>query len=868
MIPKALDIAGRFKVYHGTVPVPVHRLAGEGGCMDENKRSHLEIAIEGMTCASCSARVERALNDLPGVRARVNLTTEQASVDYVPQETGPQTLVDVIAQTGYAPVIAETELAIEGMTCASCVRRVEKALQALPGVLAATVNLATERASVRYFPATVQIDAFTAAVAEAGYAARLLSGSSEAAALRKRQVQTTMRREVLLATVLAIPVLLLSMGGHWVAPLHVWLDTIRPFPHFWEWTEAVMTTIVLFGPGRRFFRPGLIAYRHLSPDMNSLVATGTGAAWLYSMLVLLMPELFPVAARAVYFDSAAVVIAAVLLGKYLEELAKGKTSAAIRKLLGLQAKEAHVLRHGVEETVAIGAVAAGDRVIVRPGERLPVDGRVQAGDSHVNEAMLTGESLPVTKHAGDKVVSGTINLEGRLVVEATEVGTRTVLAQIIRLVEQAQTDKLPIQRLADQAVRVFTPVVLGIALLTFVVWLVVGPAPAITMALLSAVAVLVVACPCAMGLATPAAIMVGTGRAAELGVLFRKGEALETLSKIDMVLLDKTGTLTEGRPSLTDCLAADSTLLLRWAAAVESASEHPLARAVLEAARLQHLVLPPITAFRAVPGYGVEAVVEGRLIRIGTPRFLEQEGWFPDAWADEAAALEAEGKTVIYVTADHLTLGVLAIADTIKSDARALVAAIQDAGLEVAMVTGDAHRTADAVARQVGIHTVHAEILPQGKSEVVRRLQREGHRVAFVGDGINDAPALAQADVGIALASGTDIAIESAEVTVTHGDLGGVITAIHAARKTMRTIRGNLFWAFFYNILLIPVAAGVAVPVGLQLNPMLAGIAMGLSSVFVLTNSLRLRGMRPWPLGTASSTATDLSVTTAKGALS
>ncbi|MHB1804135.1 MAG: copper-translocating P-type ATPase, partial [Acidithiobacillus ferrooxidans] len=512
--------------------------------------------------------------------------------------------ITAIAESGYTPVIAETELVIEGMTCASCVGRVERSLRRLPGVLEATVNLATERAALRYLPDTVDQNTLIAAVTAAGYGARPVQGDV-AVADRKAQAIRTMRRDVILAVVLAVPILLLSMGMALVPAVDRLLSGLEPFPQFWAWVQAVLATIVLAGPGRRFFRPGFLAYRHLSPDMNSLVATGTGTAWLYSMLVLVAPGWFPATARHVYFDSAAVVIAAVLFGKYLEELAKGRTSAAIKQLLGLQAKEAHVLRDGTELQVAIGAVVPGDQVVVRPGERLPVDGVVVDGDSHVDTAMLTGEPLPERKKQGDPVVGGTVNREGRLLIRATSVGQGTVLAQIIRLVEQAQTGKLPIQGLADRVVRIFTPLVILIALLSFFFWLLFGPPPAITLAMLSAVAVLVVACPCAMGLATPAAVMVGTGRAAELGVLFRKGAALEALAAVDTVCLDKTGTLTYGRPAVTRIDAADPAYLLQMAAAVESASEHPLAQAVLAAAGERHLDIPAVGDFTAFPGKGV-----------------------------------------------------------------------------------------------------------------------------------------------------------------------------------------------------------------------------------------------------------------------
>ncbi|MDD5375955.1 copper-translocating P-type ATPase [Acidithiobacillus sp.] len=804
----------------------------------------VEIGIEGMTCASCSSRVERTLSRLPGVRAAVvNLSTEHAAVQYDPAQISPDALITAIAESGYTPVIAETELVIEGMTCASCVGRVERSLRRLPGVLEATVNLATERAALRYLPDTVDQNTLVAAVTAAGYGARPVQGDV-AVADRKAQAIRTMRRDVILAVVLAIPILLLSMGMALVPAVDRLLSGLEPFPQFWAWVQAVLATIVLAGPGRRFFRPGFLAYRHLSPDMNSLVATGTGTAWLYSMLVLVAPDWFPASARHVYFDSAAVVIAAVLFGKYLEELAKGRTSAAIKQLLGLQAKEAHVLRDGTELQVAIGAVVPGDQVVVRPGERLPVDGVIVDGDSHVDTAMLTGEPLPERKKPGDPVVGGTVNREGRLLIRATSVGQGTVLAQIIRLVEQAQTGKLPIQGLADRVVRIFTPLVILIALLSFFFWLLFGPPPAITLAMLSAVAVLVVACPCAMGLATPAAVMVGTGRAAELGVLFRKGAALESLASVDTVCLDKTGTLTYGRPAVTRIDAADPAYLLQMAAAVESASEHPLAQAVLAAAGERHLDIPAVGDFTAVPGKGVRGRVDGVTVLAGTLAWMDEQGVVMAGFS--TGDLQQTGQTIVWVARDGRLLGLLEISDVARPESAQVVRALRTLGLRVAMVTGDAEAAARVIAGRLGIDDIYAQVLPQDKAEIVRRLQAEGRKVVFVGEGINDSPALAQADVGMALASGTDIAMEAADITLTHGDLGGVITAIQAARQSMRTIRGNLFWAFFYNILLIPVAAGVAIPLGIQLNPMLAGVAMGLSSVFVLSNSLRLKRLQPW----------------------
>jgi Cu+-exporting ATPase len=840
-------------------PIPAARLVASSATSsaissaDAAETCDLQLDIDGMSCASCSSRVERALNAMPGVQATVNLATEQAQLHFDPRRVQPQQLVDMVRETGYAARTAEATLLVQGMSCASCVGRVERALQGLPGVLGASVNLATERASVRYIPGSVQPQMLLRVVADAGYTASLADGAATAAdqAEHKRLQLQAMQRDVWLALALALPVLVLSMGGMLWHGLMQLLDSTSPaaIPRFWDWVQAVLTTVVLFGPGRRFFRPGWAAYRHGSPDMNSLVATGAGAAWLFGMVVLLAPGLLPPDARHVYFDSAAVVIAAVLFGKYLEEVAKGRTSAAIRALARLQAKDARVRRGGVEQTVAISDVRLGDLVIVRPGERLPVDAEVVEGGSHVDESMLSGEPIPVAKHPGDAVRAGTVNQQGVLVVRVSSVGQGTVLAQIIRLVEQAQGGKLPIQGLADRVVRVFTPAVLLIALASFVVWLLVGPAPAISHALLAAVAVLVVACPCAMGLATPAAIMVGTGRAAELGVLFRKGEALEMLSNVDTVLLDKTGTVTLGRSALGTIWAVPGTHdmdVLRWAAAVEASSEHPLAHAVLQAASERRAQVPTATQFTAVAGYGAQAEVEGAQVAVGATRFVQQLGIDPAPAAAQVARLQAEGQTAVFVMRAGCVVGVLGITDPIKPDAAAMVTALLVRKLRVELVTGDSVRTAKAVAQQLGITTVHADVLPAGKADVVKALQAQGRRVLFVGDGINDAPALAQADVGMALASGTDIAIEAADVTLTRGELAGVLTAINAARRTLATIRGNLFWAFAYNVVLIPIAAGLGAPWGLGLNPMLAGVAMGLSSIFVLGNSLRLKRLRAW----------------------
>ncbi|MCW8908869.1 MAG: heavy metal translocating P-type ATPase [Sedimenticola sp.] len=815
----------------------------------------LELGIEGMTCASCSARVERALGKLEGVSgAPVNLATERASVSYDESVITPGALVEAVREVGYSPVVDELEIGVGGMTCANCSARVERTLNRMAGVIQASVNLATERATVRFVPATVGPDEIAGAIEEAGYEPRPLEDDGDAETRQEAAREAgrrAMRRDLWLAVALTLPVVILAMGSHFVPGFQDSLNALAP-QGLWDWSQALFTTAVILGPGRRFFRPGWIAYRHLSPDMNSLVMTGTGAAWGYSLLVLLQPGIFPPDARNLYFESAAVVLTVILMGKYLEELAKGRTSAAIRKLVGLQAKTARVLRDGIEEELAVARVEIGDRVVIRPGERIPVDGQVEKGESYVDESMLTGEPVPVAKQPGDNVVGGTVNQHGQLQVSATQVGKDTVLAQIIRLVERAQGAKLPIQGLADRVVRVFTPTVIGIAAVTFLAWLALGPDPAITLALVSAVAVLVVACPCAMGLATPAAIMVGTGRAAELGVLYRKGEALEQLSHVDRIVFDKTGTLTEGKPRLTDLEAVDGdrTGALRLAAAVEAGSEHPLAAAIVEAA--QALKLPAVEGFQAIPGYGVTARIEERQVQLGALRYLEREGIDPGELADTADRYSGDGKTPIFLAVDGRVQAVLAVTDPLKAEAAAMVQGLHRRGLQVAMITGDTRKTAEAIARQAGIDEVHAEILPDGKAKTVQAMQTRGQKVAFVGDGINDAPALAQADVGIAMGSGTDIAIEAADVTLTRGHLSGVVTALEVARRTLSTIRGNLFWAFIYNILLIPVATGIFYPAfGLHLDPMVAGLAMGLSSVFVIGNSLRLRRLKPARLAEA-----------------
>jgi len=809
----------------------------------------IELGIDGMTCASCASRVERGLAKLPGVcNTSVNLASERAEVQL--QETGLslQEVVQAVEDLGYSPRVAEAELGVGGMTCANCSARVERALKKHPGVIDASVNLATEKAWMRYVPAATDIDDLMRVISEAGYQPHKIDDDIDQEEAVRAKSLNDLRRDVILSLILSVPVLFLAMGADLFSGVGTWLSRIAPFTGFWAGVQFILTTLVILFPGRRFFRTGWIAYRHLSPDMNSLVMTGTGAAWLYSSLVLLLPDLFPAVARHVFFESAAVVISIVLLGKFLEERAKGKASSAIKKLLGLQVRDAIVIREGQELILPLTQITLGDQVLVRPGDRIPVDGLVITGESYIDESMLTGEPVPVLRQTGDEVSAGTLNQNGHLQIEAIRVGRETVLSQIISMVEQAQAGKLPIQSLADRVILVFTPGVLAIAVLTFAAWMIWGPEPELTHALIAMVAVLVIACPCAMGLATPAAIMVGTGRAAELGVLFRKGEALERLNEVDQIVFDKTGTLTLGRPTVIDIQgqAPDQVEALRLAASVEQGSEHPLAKAIVDAASERGLSLSSFEAFEAFPGKGVRAELEGDEILIGNGLMMQTWDVDVSVLQSEAMAMAEQGRTPVYVAKNGVLILIIGIADPPRKESRAVVSELLAKGFKVSMLTGDNRKTAESLARQMGIDDVVSEVLPADKAKVVAKLKL-GHRVAFVGDGINDAPALVESDVGIAMGSGADIAVESADVVLVGGQLGHLLTALQTSRKTVRTIKGNLFWAFIYNILLIPVAAGVLYPfMGVLLNPMLAGAAMGFSSVFVVLNSLRLRRIPQW----------------------
>lgn len=817
----------------------------------ESAGTRMSLQVEGMTCASCVGRVERALKAVSGVQtAAVNLATERADITFT-GVADPQAAVHAIESAGYTVREEITELAIEDMTCASCVGRVEKALTRIPGVLEASVNLATERARVRHFAGVVTIANLEAAVEQAGYKSRRLSAETMNAGdqdtERRESEARSLRRSFLTAVILTLPVFILEMGSHLIPAMHHWVMGVLGQQTNW-YVQFVLATLVLFGPGLRFFQKGVPALLRGAPDMNSLVSVGTVAAYGYSIVATFVPEVLPQGTANVYFEAAAVIVTLILLGRMLEARAKGRTSQAIKRLVGLQAKTARVQRNGDTVEIALDQVTIGDIVLVRPGEKIPVDGEVVEGASYVDESMITGEPVPVSKEVGSDVVGGTINKTGAFSFSVTKVGANTVLAQIIRLVEQAQGSKLPIQALVDKVTMWFVPAVIAAAMLTFLVWIVFGPSPALTFALVNAVAVLIIACPCAMGLATPTSIMVGTGRAAELGVLFRKGEALQALRDVSVIALDKTGTLTKGRPELTDLVPAEGfeyNEVLALVAAVETRSEHPIAESIVTAAKQLNLTLEPIESFDATPGFGVSAKVAGRTVSVGADRFMKQLGLDVSSFQSTAQRLGEQGKSPLYAAIDGRLAAVIAVADPIKETTPEAIKALHALGLKVAMITGDNAATAAAIAEQLGIDEVLAEVLPDGKVEALKKFRINGARVAFVGDGINDAPALAEADVGLAIGTGTDVAIEAADVVLMSGDLRGVTNAIALSQATIRNIKQNLFWAFAYNALLIPVAAGALYPLnGTLLSPIFAAAAMALSSIFVLGNALRLKRFR------------------------
>ncbi|MHB9115097.1 MAG: heavy metal translocating P-type ATPase [Thermoleophilia bacterium] len=853
----------------------VERMAATGTAQIET----VQIPVEGMTCASCVARVQKSLGRVDGVsEASVNFATEKATVSFDPAAVDVERLVATVRDTGYGVKSEKLTLDVGGMTCASCVRRVEKALAHAPGVLSASVNFGTEAATVEFLPGVASPADLRRVVEDAGYSIRereVEQGQStrptgpEAA---RAQEHRTLRLK--LSVSLVVGVALMALG--------LFPPPFLTMEQLWV-VMFVLASPIQFWAGGQFYRTAWAAAKHRTTDMNTLVAVGTTVAYVYSVAVTFFPGYFERAGgtgfRAeVYYETAVIIIGLILLGRFLEARAKGQTSEAMKKLMGLRAKTARVLRDGSELDIPVDDVLLDDVIIVRPGEKVPVDGLVVEGRSSVDESMLTGESIPVEKGQGDEVIGSTINKTGSFRFRVTKVGKDTALAQIIRLVEEAQGSKAPIQRLADYIAGIFVPVVFGIAAVTFGVWFIFGPAPAFTLAMLAAVAVLIIACPCALGLATPTAIMVGTGKGAENGILIRSGEALERAYKLNVVVLDKTGTLTAGRPVVTDIVLTDAATnaatdaatdaggvagaggaaspgevrspfteesLLGLAASAERGSEHPLGEAMVERARELGLTLSDPADFNAVPGHGIEVTVDGARVLLGNVKLMRDRGIDAGSLVEEAERLAADGKTPMFVAVDGRAAGVIAVADTLKPNSVEAVSRLRKMGLEVVMITGDNRRTAEAIGRQVGIDTVLAEVLPEHKADEVRRLQGEGKVVAMVGDGINDAPALAQADIGIAIGTGTDVAMEASDVTLIRGDLMPIATAIDLSRATMRTIRQNLAWAFGYNVALIPLAAGVLYPFfGILLNPMFAAAAMALSSVSVVSNSLRLKRFR------------------------
>ncbi len=797
-----------------------------------------------MSCASCTGRVERALGALEGAEAvSANLATGRVTVDAAPALT-MATVADTLETVGYPAETETIRLDVASMSCASCVGRIERALVDLPGVVSVHANLANGRVTATVLRGAIGADELARASAEAGYSAEVVGDAGKARAGAETGGADTLLRHLILASVLTLPVFVLEMGSHVVPALHHLIHETIGMGASWA-VQFVLTTLVLFGPGRGFFQKGIPALLRGAPDMNSLVALGTGAAWLFSSLVVFLPGLFPVEARAVYFESAAVIVCLILVGRWLEARAKGRTGDAIRALIDLGARTARVERDGEVVDVAREALVVGDRLHVRPGDAIAADGVVVEGQSPVDESMITGEPLPVVKAKGDAVTGGTVNGAGALVVRATRVGADTTLSQIVRMVEDAQGAKLPIQALVDRVTYWFVPAVMAAAAVTLVVWLILGPDPAVTLALVAGVSVLIIACPCAMGLATPTSIMVGTGRAAERGVLFRNGAALQRLSEVEVVAFDKTGTLTEGVPTLTEIEIADGWQrreVLRLVATVEQRSEHPVAAAVVSGAGVPAEDLAPVESFTVVTGQGVRARVEERQVLVGSPAYLEAEAVDIAPMRDRISALTGAGQTTFLAAIDGELAALLSVTDPIRAESAAVLGTLRDRGVRLVMISGDAQETAEAIAARLGIETVFGGVRPEGKQAVVAGLRDGGRAVAFVGDGINDAPALAEADVGIAIGSGTEVAIEAADVVLMAGNLTGVATAVDLSHRTMRNIRQNLCWAFGYNAALIPVAAGVLYPAfGLLLSPVFAAGAMALSSVSVVTNALRLR---------------------------
>lgn len=795
------------------------------------------LQITGMTCAACANRIEKGLNKLEGVtEANVNFAMERATVTYDPSRIDAAKMEQSIQRLGYDTAKEAVDLQLEGMTCAACAQRIEKTLNKLPGVRVATVNFAMETAHVVYNPADLTVSDMQKRVEKLGYKAVPKQEQGDPAEHRQQEIRKQ-KRKLLISAILSLP-LLWSMVSHFSFTTWIWIPELFMNP----WFQLLMATPVQFYIGRQFYEGAYKSLRNGSANMDVLVSLGTSAAYFYSLYLTIDWVIGGAGMHhgpSLYYETSAVLITLVIMGKLFEALAKGRTSEAIKSLMGLQAKTAMVIREGQELHIPIDEVMTGDIVLVRPGDKIPVDGEVLEGLSAVDESMLTGESLPVAKKPGDAVIGATINKNGMLRIQATKVGKETALAQIIKVVEEAQGSKAPIQRVADVISGIFVPIVVGISLIAFLVWYFVAIPGDFAGALEKAIAILVIACPCALGLATPTSIMAGSGRAAELGILFKGGEHLEKTHQIDVIILDKTGTVTKGKPALTDVYAeGDEAEFLRLVGAAERNSEHPLAEAIVAGIREKGIELPAIESFEAIPGYGIKAVVEGIELLIGTRRLMEQFGVDAKGAYDTMSKLEESGKTAMLVAINKGYGGIVAVADTVKETSHAAVSRLKAMGIQVIMITGDNERTAKAIAAQVGIEHVLAEVLPEGKAAEVKKLQALGKKVAMVGDGINDAPALATADIGMAIGTGTDVAMEAADVTLMRGDLTSIPDAIYMSRQTMRNIKQNLVWALGYNTLGIPIAA-----LGL-LAPWVAGLAMALSSVSVVLNALRLQRVK------------------------
>lgn len=794
-----------------------------------SKNQQIRIQIAGMTCSACANRIEKGLNRVEGIeKAVVNLAQEKAMITYDPTQTTVSQIEQVIERLGYTTITETVEMDLVGMTCSACANRIENRLKRVEGITDVVVNLALETARVTYHPAITSVEEVQQTIEKLGYQAKIKSEKLEDVEEGRNKELRKLRRLVIGAAILSFP-LLWTMVSHFTFTSFIWVPAIFLDP----WFQFLLATPVQFWMGGRFYRGAYRALRNGSANMDVLVALGTSAAYFYSLY-----QTFFSSAVELYYETSAILITLILFGKWLEAKAKGRTSLAIQRLIGLQSKFAVVLQDGKEHSIPVEQVKVGDHLVVRPGEKIPVDGVVMEGNSTVDESMLTGESLPIDKSIGDRVVGATVNQNGRLLIQATKVGKETALAQIIRVVEEAQGSKASIQRIADRISGIFVPIVMGIAMVTFFAWFLIAAPGQVASALEKAIAVLVIACPCALGLATPTSIMVGSGRAAEMGILFKGGEHLEATHQVDTVVLDKTGTITKGKPKLTDLFPyqVNEQEWLRWIGGAERSSEHPLAEAIVNGIQARGIRLVQADQFTALPGWGVQAHVEGKEVAIGTRKLMKKiDAVVPEAMIERKDELEREGKTVMLVAIDRKFTGLIAVADTIKESSKKAIDQLKAFGLEIYMLTGDNEQTAKAIAKQVGIQHVFAEILPEEKAEKIRQLQQKGKKVAMVGDGINDAPALVTAEIGMAIGTGTDIAIESADVTLMRGELTDLVKAIDISKRTISNIRQNFFWAFAYNTLGIPIAA-----IGF-LAPWLAGGAMALSSVSVVLNALRLQ---------------------------